>query len=228
MSGDSANAFENIGKGALVGTKAYKAGMEKLDAKRGKLDEAFMNLYDIRRGEKVANKKDLRAAETAYEAAKADSTKTMAELQAKFFDGDQKSAAAATDAYTKLLTNAADIASRENVANTRAASQENAAKTTAEATLTAAMIRAAKAQGLTQKDLIGMRQKAQTLVQQKIKDTPGLAQRIQNDPSIQEKLMRDALAEVGVPGASGGQELPTGAKIRKVTKDPQTGQLSVQ
>ena len=33
MSGNSANAFENIGKGALVGTKAYKAGMEKIDAK---------------------------------------------------------------------------------------------------------------------------------------------------------------------------------------------------
>ena len=65
MSGNSANAFENIGKGALVGTKAYKAGMEKLDAKRDKLDEAFMNLYDLRRGEKVANKKDLRAAENS-------------------------------------------------------------------------------------------------------------------------------------------------------------------
>ena len=68
------------------------------------------------------------------------------------------------------------------------------------------MLRAAKAQGLTEKDLIGMRQKAQTLVQQRIKDTPGLAQRIQKDPSIREKLMRDALAEVGVPGASGGQD----------------------
>ncbi len=57
MSGNSANAFENIGKGALIGTKAYKEGMDKIDTKRTKLDEAFMNLYDIRRGETLPIRK---------------------------------------------------------------------------------------------------------------------------------------------------------------------------
>jgi hypothetical protein len=195
MSGNSANAFENIGKGALVGTKAYKAGMEKIDAKRTKLDDAFMNLYDIRRGEKVANKKELRAAENALETAKADSSKTMADVTGKLFDADRADARAATDAYVKSLESAADRASNEY-----------RTQLTTDATLNAAILSAAKSRGLTEKDLIGMRQKAQTLVQQRIKDTPGLAQRIQKDPSIRETLMRDALAEVGVPGASGGQD----------------------
>ena len=195
MSGNSANAFENIGKGALVGTKSYKAGMEKLDAKRDKLDEAFMNLYDIRRGEKVANKKEIRAAEMAVENAKVDSAQAMANITGKKTDNAVADFRKGVDAYTAAQEKQLD---RE--------SNEYRTQLTTDATLNAAILSAAKSQGLTEKDLIGMRQKAQTLVQQRIKDTPGLAQRIQKDPSIREKLMRDALAEVGVPGASGGQD----------------------
>ena len=105
------------------------------------------------------------------------------------------------DAYATALEKQADRKSNEY-----------RTQLTADATLNAAILRAAKSQGLTEKDLIGMRQKAQTLVQQRIKDTPGLAQRIQKDPSIREKLMRDALAEVGVPGA--GQDGARQGKLR--------------
>ena len=209
MSGNSANAFENIGKGALIGTKAYREGMDKIEAKRTKLDDALMNLYDIRRGEKVASKKELRAAETAYEAAKAESARAMADVTGKLYDAKRAESLAAVEAWAKMREGELDRASNEY-----------RTRLTTDATLNAAMISAAKAQGLTEKDLIGMRQKAQTLVQQRIKDTAGLAQRIQKDPSIRERLMRDALAEVGVPGASGGQDsgnmgtkLPPGFKI---------------
>jgi len=52
MSGNSANAFENIGKGALVGTKAFKDGQEKLQARKDKLDEAIFALEDARFSDK--------------------------------------------------------------------------------------------------------------------------------------------------------------------------------
>ena len=48
MSGTSANAFENIGKGAMVGVGALKASEEKLQARRDKLEEAMSALEDAR------------------------------------------------------------------------------------------------------------------------------------------------------------------------------------
>jgi hypothetical protein len=52
MSGTSANAFENIGKGALVGTKAYTAGVERIQNRKEKLDEAVIALENAKRSDK--------------------------------------------------------------------------------------------------------------------------------------------------------------------------------
>jgi formylmethanofuran dehydrogenase subunit E len=52
MSGTSANAFENIGKGALVGTKAYTAGVERIQNRKEKLDEAVAALENAKRSDK--------------------------------------------------------------------------------------------------------------------------------------------------------------------------------
>lgn len=52
MSGTSANAFENIGKGALVGTKAYTTGMERIQNRKEKLDDAMTALENAKRSDK--------------------------------------------------------------------------------------------------------------------------------------------------------------------------------
>jgi hypothetical protein len=52
MAGNSANAFENIGKGALVGTKAYTAGVERIQNRKEKLDEAVAALENAKRSDK--------------------------------------------------------------------------------------------------------------------------------------------------------------------------------
>ena len=213
MSGNSANAFENIGKGALVGTKAYKAGMDKIDEKRTKLDEAFMNLYDIRRGEKVANKKELRAAENAFENAKVDSAQAMASITGKKTEADVANFAKGVDAYVKMSEGALDRAARVDVANIGAS-----------ATLAAATARA----GLSEKDLIKYRQDAQKLVNDQIAKDQVLASKVRADPSIRAAMIRQALIDAGVPSAqAGGQGLPSGATIRKTSRDPKTGQLVV-
>jgi hypothetical protein len=52
MSGTSANAFENIGKGALVGTKAYTTGVERIQNRKEKLDDAVIALENAKRSDK--------------------------------------------------------------------------------------------------------------------------------------------------------------------------------
>ena len=52
MSGTSANAFENIGKGALVGTKAYTTGIERIQNRKEKLDDAMTALENAKRSDK--------------------------------------------------------------------------------------------------------------------------------------------------------------------------------
>ena len=80
MAGTSANPFENIGKGALAGTKAYRVGMEKIADRRDKLNDALFNLYDLRYGDKMANQKELRAAEAKVRSAKTGMKKTAAQV----------------------------------------------------------------------------------------------------------------------------------------------------
>jgi colicin import membrane protein len=52
MSGTSENAFENIGKGASVGLKGYKEGVDKIQLKKDKLQESLNRLNDARFSDK--------------------------------------------------------------------------------------------------------------------------------------------------------------------------------
>lgn len=188
MSGNSANAFENIGKGALVGTKAYKAGMDKIDEKRTKLDEAFMNLYDIRRGEKVANKKELRAAENAFENAKVDSAQAMASITGKKTEADVANFAKGVDAYVKMSEGALDRASRENVANIGASATRDAAT--------------ARAGTLTEYQKGQLRTRAATTVDARIKADVILQNKVRKDPTLRDRLVQKEYE--GVLGAMQG------------------------
>jgi hypothetical protein len=103
MAGDSANAFENIGKGALVGTKAYVAGMNRIQDRKEKLDESIMALDELRYGDKKANKKELREAEAGLNKAKQQTAAALAAVTGE----DMKMA---VDLYTKQLDRQATLA----------------------------------------------------------------------------------------------------------------------
>ena len=79
MSGNSANAFENIGKGALVGTKAFKDGQEKLQARKDKLDEAIFALEDARFSDKKVDAATKRALTKDVTVAKTGVKKVLAD-----------------------------------------------------------------------------------------------------------------------------------------------------
>jgi hypothetical protein len=102
MAGNSANAFENIGKGALVGTKAYTTGMERIQNRKEKLDESLMALDELRYGDKKASKKELRDAEAAVNKAKQQTATALAAVTGKEAD-------VAVDMYTKQLDRQATL-----------------------------------------------------------------------------------------------------------------------
>ena len=79
MAGNSANAFENIGKGALVGTKSFKEGEEKLQARKDKLNEAIYALEDARFSDKKVDAETLRNLAKDVANAKTNVRKVMAD-----------------------------------------------------------------------------------------------------------------------------------------------------
>lgn len=83
MASKSPYALQGIGEGALKGTKVYREGLKDLEAGREKLDDAFANLEALRRGEEVANRKELREREAAIKAA-------MTQGVARTLDGMEK------------------------------------------------------------------------------------------------------------------------------------------
>ena len=103
MAGNSANAFENIGKGAMVGTKAYTTGMNRIQERKEKLDESIMALDELRYGDKKASKKELREAEANRDKAKQQTAAALAAVTGE----DMKMS---VDLYTKQLDRQATLA----------------------------------------------------------------------------------------------------------------------
>lgn len=125
MSGNSANAFENIGKGAMVGTKAYTTGMNRIQERKDKLDEAVVALDELRYGDKKASKKELRDAEAAVSKAKQQTSAALAAVTGK-------EAEVAVDMYTKQLDRQATLAAA-SMRSAGGAGGENKLITAAEA-----------------------------------------------------------------------------------------------
>jgi hypothetical protein len=62
MAGGSANAFANIGQGAMAGTAAYRKSMEKIADAKDKLDDAYGRLEDVRFNQTSMNNSEIRKA----------------------------------------------------------------------------------------------------------------------------------------------------------------------
>ena len=113
MSGTSQYAFENIGKGALVGTKAYTEGVDKIDARRTKLDDALANLQDIRRGEKRATMGEKRAAQAKVDSAEAGLARVTYDVAKDQIGMTQEVAKTAANSYVTSTLQRAQIASAD-------------------------------------------------------------------------------------------------------------------
>jgi hypothetical protein len=104
MAGNSANAFENIGKGAMVGTEAYTKGMERIQSRKEKLDESIARLDELRFSTTKADKAEVRNAVNNVNTAKTALGTSLSSLL-----GEEGKMAA--DAYTSQETRKATYAS---------------------------------------------------------------------------------------------------------------------
>jgi hypothetical protein len=116
MAGDSANAFENIGKGALIGTKSFTEGTERLNREKARLDDALSQLEDLQFSDEKANKADLRKAQNAVKQAEIGTKKALANLGIK-----------ETETVVDLYKTGLEIGSRERIAATASARREGGA-----------------------------------------------------------------------------------------------------
>lgn len=115
MSGESPHGLVNIGKGAGVGAKVYTEGLDKLEASREKLDEAFDKIDLFRQNRADMNAKEVRAAKKDIRATKTEAEKMG--LDALIKDGEM-SRADARMAFGVLADNRAkmyDINARERL-----------------------------------------------------------------------------------------------------------------
>lgn len=69
MAGTSANAFANIGQGAMAGTANYRKSMEKIADAKDKLDDAYGRLEDVRFNQTSMNNAEIRKATADVEKA---------------------------------------------------------------------------------------------------------------------------------------------------------------
>jgi hypothetical protein len=97
MSGTSANAFENIGKGALVGTKAYTTGIERIQNRKEKLDEAVVALENAKRSDKRVSQERMDRLQANVDNAATANAEALYNFGSKALDMSRDDARHATD-----------------------------------------------------------------------------------------------------------------------------------
>jgi hypothetical protein len=115
--GSSRYAMENIGKGALVGTKQYMDGLDKLEAAAKERRKMTAMIEEARRAEARGDFKEKNEFETRAFELGVNSRKASIEGLAKIYDKNTK---AATEIFTRLEADkAANLRNRETNATTR-------------------------------------------------------------------------------------------------------------
>ena len=128
MSGESPNAFVNIGKGAQVGVKAYAEGQSKIEAAKDKMEEARSRIEEFRRNEDMMTAKERRSYIRDYENTFVAAKELMFQgaKEAYGFKREDVRAAIATQ-HAREDANA-QLASRENMGIAGIQSNENIAR----------------------------------------------------------------------------------------------------
>ena len=132
MSGESPQAFTNIGRGGLSGLKAYSDNLDKLEASRDKLDETFSKIETFRQNRADMNKREIRAAENDIRSAAVEAEKLGLEALTKNTDANRADARSAFQVLAQNREAMYRVASSEKVGLAQvAATKEQAAATRA-------------------------------------------------------------------------------------------------
>jgi len=116
MSGTSANAFENIGKGAMAGVANYKKGLAALNDRKDRLDDAYNQLDTARYSDQKDRFQQMEAAQKNVDAAKLGIYQATTDIAAKKTDLSAQQARALADATVKSVESERDRQSRQAIA----------------------------------------------------------------------------------------------------------------
>jgi len=162
MSGDSPNAFVNIGKGAQVGVKAYAEGQAKIEAAKDKMEEARSRIEEFRRNEDMMTAKERRSYLRDYENTFVAAKELMFQgaKEAYGFKREDVRAAIATQRAREDAN--AQLASRENMGIASIKSSENIARANMQNQRSIAAMPSATERILSNPELFGKQMELQT------------------------------------------------------------------
>jgi hypothetical protein len=115
MSGASPYALQNIGVGAQAGLKTYSEGIERLDATREKIDEAFSRLEIARRSEKMLSDKEMAEINRDVDKTVSGAKREAIASARQAYGLDRQEAAKLFEAYTAEKRLGAELGARERM-----------------------------------------------------------------------------------------------------------------
>jgi len=116
MAGTSQYAFENIGKGAMVGTKAYKEGLDKIELAKTKLSETRDKIEDYRINRDDLTTKERRAFKTDIRNTELAGDKLMMDGMALAFNNKREDVNKALEAYQTSHNNEVNRRTQADIA----------------------------------------------------------------------------------------------------------------
>lgn len=131
MSGASPNALQNIGIGAQAGLKKYGEGIERLDAAREKIDDAFGRLEIARRSEKMLTDKELAEIERDADKIPAQTRREVINSARTAYGLSATQAGKMFDAYVADKRLGAELGSRERLSREQMQNQLASARISA-------------------------------------------------------------------------------------------------
>lgn len=131
MSGASPNALQNIGVGAQAGLKKYGEGIERLDAAREKIDDAFGRLEIARRSEKMLTDKELAEIERDADKIPAQTRREVINSARTAYGLSATQAGKMFDAYVADKRLGAELGSRERLSREQMQNQLASARISA-------------------------------------------------------------------------------------------------
>lgn len=127
MSGSSPYALQNMGIGAQTGLKSYSAGIDKLEAAREKLDDAYGRIEAARRSEKMLTDRELAELAKGVKQAESQAEKGVLVGAQQAYGLARADAKTLFDAYKDNMRTNAELGQRERLGLAQIAAQKEAA-----------------------------------------------------------------------------------------------------
>ena len=191
---DSPNFGTALGQALGAGVQVKQKDEERIRARKDALDARMDELAALERGEKRGDKKELRAAKSAYNNAKTDLAKALYQVDKDAFDRDFELAKSSVDAFAKEQ-------SAQSIAATYAGGRSGAG-----------------AGGMTAYQMAQLREKAIDNVSKELEKNFKLRGEVAKNPNLREQLIQQQIQTILGTQQGTATGAPTSANISAADK----------